>query len=179
MISSPRMITHGERLENCLVDQKNDHVPVALWRHFPLDDQAPESLVRTTLVYQRAFDFDLVKVIPESSYCLGDWGVKDEWLGEVILHLFSDYSIQVINWHDCDTSPSLEDGLHRFPGVVCGALQRQLVDLGTSTQIRSQALDAIQSTSKQSLILGTGCITPITAHYGNLLAVRCSVETDG
>jgi uroporphyrinogen decarboxylase len=31
--------------------------------------------------FQRAYDFDLVKVTPSSSYCIKDWGARDEWRG--------------------------------------------------------------------------------------------------
>jgi uroporphyrinogen decarboxylase len=31
--------------------------------------------------FQRDFDFDLVKVTPSSSYCIKDWGARDEWRG--------------------------------------------------------------------------------------------------
>jgi uroporphyrinogen decarboxylase len=58
-----------------------DHPPVALWRHFPVDDQKPKDLVEAIVDFQKAYDFDLVKVTPSSSYCLKDWGVLDEWRG--------------------------------------------------------------------------------------------------
>jgi uroporphyrinogen decarboxylase len=54
---------------------------VALWRHFPVDDQTPDGLAASTLNFQQLFDFDLVKVTPASSFCLRDWGVEDAWRG--------------------------------------------------------------------------------------------------
>ncbi len=75
------MITHRERIENCLSGAQNDRPPVALWRHFPVDDQDPARLAKAALNYQQNFDFDLVKVTPASSFCLKDWGVEDEWQG--------------------------------------------------------------------------------------------------
>lgn len=324
------MLTHRKRMENCLAGKANDRPPVALWRHFPVDDQDPYLLAKATLYYQRSYDFDLVKVTPASSYCLRDWGVEDEWRGasegtrqytrrvihspqdwlklrpldpgegalarqitclkllyqelepdtpiiqtifnplsqaknlvggdqllmhlrrypnevhaglatiaegtrrfieavlavgisgifyavqhaqygllseaeyrtfgraydlpllepakklwlnmlhlhgeQVMFDLFTDYPLQVINWHDRDTAPDLQGGLSRFTGVVCGGLQRQLVELGSAEQVRAQALDALQATQGKRFILGTGCVTPVTAPHGNLLAVRQSVE---
>ena len=76
------MPTHRERLETCLSDHILDRTPVALWRHFPVDDQTPEGLARAILAFQRTFDFDLVKVTPASSFCLKDWGSQDEWHGD-------------------------------------------------------------------------------------------------
>ncbi len=75
-------LTHRERLQACLSDDPAlDRPPVALWRHFPVDDQSPERLAAATLHFQRTYDFDLVKVTPASSFCLKDWGAEDAWEG--------------------------------------------------------------------------------------------------
>jgi uroporphyrinogen decarboxylase len=328
MSSTP---SHRQRLEACLANQPLDHVPVALWRHFPVDDQSPEGLARATLDYQKFFDFDLVKVTPSSSFCLKDWGVQDEWHGVTegtrdytkrviqnpedweklpaldpysgclgaqlrcltliheelkghtpilqtifnplsqaknlvggdmllvhmrrypeavhtglqiitestlrfieasirtgiagiffaeqhaqygllstqefldfgkaydlqilggaqglwlnMLHLhgnqvmFSeilDYPIHVINWHDRDTWPSLDEASKITPAVLCGGLRRErTMVLGTPEQVDAEAKDAIQTTRGKRFILGTGCVVPITAPAGNILAARKSVE---
>lgn len=76
------MITHKERIEAAIKGDVIDRPPVALWRHFPVDDQSPEALAEAHLHYQENYDFDLVKVTPASSFCLKDWGVDDEWVGD-------------------------------------------------------------------------------------------------
>jgi len=70
-----------ERLHATLRGAPVDRVAVALWRHFPVDDQRPEDLAAATLEFQNLYDFDLVKVTPSSSFCLKDWGAQDEWRG--------------------------------------------------------------------------------------------------
>jgi uroporphyrinogen decarboxylase len=76
------MLSHRERLQACLSDDPAlDRPPVALWRHFPVDDQAPGTLAAATLDFQRQYDFDLVKLTPASSFCLIDWGAEDVWEG--------------------------------------------------------------------------------------------------
>lgn len=320
-----------KRLEICLNGDMPDRIPVALWRHFPVDDQTPEGLAAATLDFQRAYDFDLVKVTPSSSFCLSDWGVQDEWRGvtegtreytrrvvfepedwgkltlldpyrgklgdqllclrliyddlgpsvpviqtifnplsqaknlvggeRLLVHLrcypaavheglkiitestrrfidaalqtgitgifyavqhanynllteqeyqefgraydlqllesvqgswlnmlhlhghdvmfeqFLDYPVQIINWHDRDTGPSLKEAQERYSGVVCGGLQREhTMVLGTPEQVTAEARDAILSTGGKCFILGTGCVLPITAPRGNILAARRSVE---
>ncbi|NTU55930.1 MAG: uroporphyrinogen decarboxylase, partial [Anaerolineales bacterium] len=75
------MTTHKERIQSSIKGEVIDHPPVALWRHFPVDDQSPGTLAAATLHFQRTYDFDLVKVTPASSFCLRDWGVQDEWKG--------------------------------------------------------------------------------------------------
>jgi len=323
------MTTHRKRLEACLAKHRLDRPPVALWRHFPVDDQTPNGLAQAILGFQRTFDFDLIKVTPASSYCLKDWGAQDVWRGnsegtrdyihrviqspedwgllpllnpkqgylgaeletlrllyhqlgkdtpiihtifnplsqaknlvggadllvhlrrhpealhaglktiaestrryiealhetgidgifyavqhaqygllseqeyrefgtaydlqvlepaasfwvkmlhlhgsQVMFDLVADYPVDIINWHDRETFPSLSLGLTRFPGLVCGGVSQETLVYGTPDQVRSQALEAIQATNGERLILGTGCVTPVIAPFGNILALRQSV----
>ncbi len=324
-------LTHRQRLVQVLAGERPDRIPVALWRHFPVDDQNPKQLAAAISAYQNQFDFDLIKVTPGSSFSVLDWGVTDEWRGdpegtregthcpiqkpedwerlpvldprkgwlggqleclkmlvsefsphtpilqtvfnplsqakhlvgkanllfhmrrypdavqkglEIItqttlnfvqeasaigidglffavqhaqygllsepeflefsrpydlailnaaqplwlnmLHLHgenvmfdqvADYPAQIINWHDRSTFPDLAEGLKRFPGVVCGGLRRiESVLLGTPAEIQAEALDAIQQTGGRRFILGTGCVVPTPAPFGNLMAARKAVE---
>lgn len=324
------MPTHRERLEACLSGGKLDRPPTALWRHFPVDDQLPETLAAATLHWQQQYDWDLVKVTPASSFCLKDWGVNDAWRGNsegtreyvkrvvvepkdwgklpviapnfphldaqikclslirknlpgdtpliqtifsplaqaknlaggdaLLLHLrenpeavkkglaviaettrrfittalktgidgifyavqhaqadllteaeyvefgraldlhvleatkplwlnmlhlhgenvyfdaVADYPVQVINWHDRDTAPSLVEGMDRFPGVVCGGLGIETMVYGNAATVKSEATEAIEQTAGRRLILGTGCVVPIITPHGNLMAARKRVE---
>ena len=323
-----------KRLETCLSGARPDRTPVALWRHFPVDDQTPEGLASATLDFQRLYNFDFVKVTPASSFCLKDWGVQDEWqgasegtrvytqrvirspedwarlrvldpysgfLGEqlaclrllieelntggdpvpviqtifnplaqaknlaggdlLLAHLrqypeavhiglriiaestlrfidlarkagvaglffaaqhasymllsddeydqfgrhydlqvmepardlwlnmvhlhgsavmfqkFIDYPVQIINWHDRDTFPSLAEAQALYPGILCGGLQREkTMVLGNPVQVTAEARDAIQETQGMRFILGTGCVLPTIAPRANILAARKSVE---
>jgi uroporphyrinogen decarboxylase len=71
-----------ERLRATIQGEKCDRPPVALWRHFPVDDQRPEDLAAAVLEWQHLYDWDFVKVTPESGYCIKGWGFQDEWRGE-------------------------------------------------------------------------------------------------
>lgn len=307
-----------------------DRPPVALWRHFPVDDQSPEALARATLHFQETYDFDLVKVTPASSFCLKDWGVQDEWRGHTegtreytqrvihgpkdwellpvldptsrhlsaqldcirmiragldsetpllqtvfsplaqaknlagnetllahlrlypeavlkglesiaettrrfveaciatgidgvfyaiqhaqaglltreeyktfglpndvkvlepsqglwcnLLHLhghdvyFSivgEFDFQIVNWHDRETSPSLSEAQRQFSGVVCGGMRQDTLVYRDQAEVRKEAADALQQTSGKRFLLGTGCVVPVIASHGNLLAARRSVE---
>ncbi|RPI30068.1 MAG: hypothetical protein EHM70_14785 [Chloroflexota bacterium] len=83
----------------------------------------------------------------------------------------------IVNWHDRDTAPSLSEAQGRFTGVLCGGLRRQeTMVLGSPEQVQAEAVDAIQATGGQKFILGTGCVLPIIAPYGNIMAARRSVE---
>ncbi len=75
-------LTHRERLQACLAnDAALDRPPVALWRHFPVDDQDPVTLSAASLDFQSHYDFDFVKVTPASSFSIRDWGAEDAWEG--------------------------------------------------------------------------------------------------
>ncbi|MGD8623612.1 MAG: uroporphyrinogen decarboxylase family protein [Anaerolineae bacterium] len=324
-------MTKRERLEATIRGEATDRVPVALWRHFPMDDQDPDELAASTLAFQRQYDFDFIKVTPASSFCVHDWGVEDYWLGNeegtreyshhpvrfpehwsalprlepdqgalgaqlrcleliqqdvgdevpfiqtifnplsqaknlvgrqnlvaqmrenpvavrtgleaitattvrfieaarergiagiflavqhaswallcdreyeefgmpfdrrlleaadglwlnvlhlhgdrVMFDLLADYEVQVINWHDRETPPSLGEGQTRFPGAVLGGLRQWNTMLrGTPEEVRQEAADAIAQTGGRRFILGTGCVTPITAPWGNLRAARDAVD---
>lgn len=325
------MLSHRERLLACLTDDPAlDRPPVALWRHFPVDDQTPETLAAATLAFQAQFDFDLVKVTPASSFCLRDWGVVDQWEGDtegtrrymkrvildpsdwdklpilnpdsphlanqlkclrmiragldpqtpllqtifnplaqaknlagsetLIVHMrrcpeavmqgleiiaestkrfitaaaqtgidgifyaiqhaqsqllteeeFSRFSFpfdasllnscrdlhfnmvhlhglhvmfdqiaslpaNILNWHDRETTWSLAEGKKRFHGIVCGGLKRETVVLGTRADVLAEIDEARRQTGDKRFLLGTGCVVPVIAAYGNIVAVRQSVE---
>ena len=320
-------MTHRARLETCLAGEVPDRALYALWRHFPVDDQSPGSLAGATLDFQRAYDFDLVKVTPSSSYCVKDWGADDEWRGasegtrdyirrvidqpddwkllrpldpnrghladqleclhlitqelgpetpviqtifnplsqaknlagqatllvhlrrypeavheglktivestlrfleaaeqagisgmflavqhaqyglmseqeyaafglpydlevleprerfwlnmlhlhgeQVMFDLFLDYPVEIINWHDRETPPSLAEAQQRFKGALCGGLRRwETMVLGTPEKVSEEAKDAILATGGRRFILGTGCVLPIIAPRANILAAR-------
>lgn len=326
-----KKVSHRQRLETCLNGGVEDGVPVALWRHFPVDDQEPETLAEAHIDFQRTYDFDLLKVTPASSYMAKDWGIRDEWRGaqegtreytqyviedpedwadlpvldphqgslgstlaalstitgelggstpviqtifsplsqaknlvgrnQLMVHLrqypgvlreglrtitestrryieaaqttgiagifyavqhaqygilspaeyaefgreydlqlledlgdfwlnvlhlhgeniffdqFVDYPVSIINWHDQDTPPSLSQARSLFKGVVCGGLSRdKTMTLGTPDVVGAEAKQAIEITSGERFILGTGCVTFTTTPRANLIAARQSVE---
>lgn len=73
---------HKQLIEKVILRDVTPKIPVAFWRHFPVDDQDPYSLAKSTTEFQKMFDFDFVKVSPPSSFCLKDWGAEDQWNGD-------------------------------------------------------------------------------------------------
>jgi uroporphyrinogen decarboxylase len=320
-------MTKRERVEATIRGEDTGRPPVALWSHFPGDDQDPVDLAASTLAFQRQYDFDLIKVTPSSSFCVSDWGVEDRWVGndegtrEYTLHpihspeqwyslqpldpragalgrqlrcleliheavgdevpfiqtvfnplsqaknlagkkrllahlrqdpvavlagletitatsvrfieaarnfgiagiflavqhashellcereyeefgvpfdqrllqaadglwlnvlhlhgsgvmfdLVANYAVGVMNWHDRETPPSLREGKEKFTGAVLGGLRQWETMLrGTPDDVRREAHEAMEETSGRRFILGTGCVTPITAPWANLRAAR-------
>ncbi|MCA9899979.1 MAG: uroporphyrinogen decarboxylase [Ardenticatenaceae bacterium] len=72
-----------KRLEATINGQTPDRVPVALWRHWPGDDQDAHALAAAHLKWQQDYDWDVLKVGPASSYSVVDWGAQDRWVGHI------------------------------------------------------------------------------------------------
>lgn len=72
-----------DRLEATIHGESVDRVAIALWRHWPGDDQRAEDQAAAHIAFQREYDWDFVKVTPASSFCLTEWGVEDEWRGTI------------------------------------------------------------------------------------------------
>lgn len=72
-----------KRLEVTISGDAPDRVPVALWRHWPGDDQDANALAAAHLKWQQDYDWDILKVGPASSYSVVDWGVQDRWVGHI------------------------------------------------------------------------------------------------
>jgi uroporphyrinogen decarboxylase len=69
--------------------------------------------------------------------------------------------------------------MDRFPGAMVGGLRQWETMLrGTPDWVRAEAQSAIEETAGRRIIVGTGCVTPITAPLGNIQAARRSVERE-
>jgi uroporphyrinogen decarboxylase len=73
-----------ERLRAALAGKAVDRVPIGFWRHWPGDDQHPESLASVALEFQRRYDLDFIKVPVSSTYCVDDYGAEHEYRGSLI-----------------------------------------------------------------------------------------------
>jgi uroporphyrinogen decarboxylase len=94
----------------------------------------------------------------------------------IYFSLLDSLKFQIVNWHDRETFPSLTNAQNLFEGVVCGGMRQDTLVFGDQAQVQNEAEDAIQQTDGKRFILGTGCVVPVIASHGNLLAARKSVE---
>ncbi len=58
-----KQMSKRARLEATFAGAAVDRPPVALWRHWPVDDLNGHELARATLAFQRTYDFDFIKLI--------------------------------------------------------------------------------------------------------------------
>jgi len=77
-------MTKRERIRASLSGQPVDRVAIAMWRHWPVDDQDPVALAQRALEYQQRYDWDFIKIPPSHTYCVDDYGTKTVWRGRTI-----------------------------------------------------------------------------------------------
>jgi len=113
-------MNHRQRMKSCLRGERPDRTPVAMWRHFPVDDQQADTMAAAHLHFQQTFDWDFLKVTPASGYFVYDWGVEDAWNGHP--HGTRDYTKRVV--HKPEDWVMLE-----APSIHRGHLAEQLTAL--------------------------------------------------
>ena len=118
-------------------------------------------------------EYDLMILEPAEDFWLNMLHIHGS---DIMFNLLVDYPVQIINWHDRETYPPLKEAKEIFPRVLCGGLNRSTMVFGTQQDIIDEAQTAVESTGDKGFILGTGCVVPITAPYGNILAARKSVD---
>jgi uroporphyrinogen decarboxylase len=70
-----------ELLEATIARKPTPRTPVALWRHWPVEDHDAAALARATLDFQRRFDFDFIKVTPSQRFVAEDYGLEGSYDG--------------------------------------------------------------------------------------------------
>ncbi len=95
---------------------------------------------------------------------------------KIMFDLLKEYAVQIINWHDRRTPPSLAEAQKRFKGAVLGGLNEWDVLLrGKPEDVKAQVRDALAQTGGRRVIIGAGCVIPITTPEANIQAIRQSV----
>ncbi|HUU45729.1 MAG TPA: uroporphyrinogen decarboxylase family protein [Acidobacteriota bacterium] len=72
----PEKLNHHERLQALIEGVGLDRPPVAMWRHFHLEENDRDRIVEATVGWQKRFDWDFLKISPKASYHYEPWGVK-------------------------------------------------------------------------------------------------------
>jgi len=73
-------MTKWERIRAAIKGEETDRTPVALWKHYPVEDMTAEGLVAATVAFQKKYDWDLVKFTPTGTYSIMDLGAETEWI---------------------------------------------------------------------------------------------------
>lgn len=72
---------HFDRIFAALAGEPVDHVPIALWRHYPGSDSKGDDLRQSSLRWQAKYDWDLLKITPGAGYSYEPWGVAFAYPG--------------------------------------------------------------------------------------------------
>src|SRR5581483_4401842 len=87
------------------------------------------------------------------------------------------YPVQIVNWHDRKTPPTLQKGNALFNGAVAGGIDEWgVLAPSTRAEITAQVRDAIEQTNGIGLILAVGCVIPMDTPAENIRAAREAVE---
>ena len=93
---------------------------------------------------------------------------------DIYFSILDSLKFPIVNWHDRETSPSLVEAQNLFTGVTCGGMKQDTLVYRDRAEVRKEAEDAIRQTNGKRFILGTGCVVPIIASHGNILAAKTS-----
>jgi uroporphyrinogen decarboxylase len=115
------------------------------------------------------YDLKIIDSIP------GEW-----WFNMIqvngfapMLHLFSNFPVQVLNWSDQEAKLPLDRAPIEFRGALCGGLgENAHLHLATPAIVRDTGREALRLLNRRRLILGSGSTVPITAPLSNLRAAR-------
>ncbi|MFQ6014385.1 MAG: uroporphyrinogen decarboxylase family protein [Anaerolineae bacterium] len=92
---------------------------------------------------------------------------------DIMFDLLNDYPVQAVNWHDRSTSPSLAEAKGRFAGALIGGIKQwETLLTGDPEDVEGEVRDAIAQTEGRGLIIGAGCVIPVTAPEGNIWAAK-------
>ncbi|HEY3247942.1 MAG TPA: uroporphyrinogen decarboxylase family protein [bacterium] len=96
---------------------------------------------------------------------------------DIMFDELTDYPVDVINWHDRKTAPTLAEARARFSGALAGGIDEwTTLSSGSPEQIAAEIADAIAQTGGSRFIAAAGCVTPIDVGPERLQAVRDAVE---
>ena len=85
--------------------------------------------------------------------------------------------VHALNWHDRLTAPRLGDGHRRFAGAVVGGLSEgRTLQVGPPDAVAVEVRDAIAQTGGRGLIIGPGCVLPLSTPDEHLAAVVTAVK---
>lgn len=97
---------------------------------------------------------------------------------DIMFDLVADYPIDALNWHDRTAGPSLKSARSRFPGLLVGGVDEWgTLQTGSPEDIKAELDEAVNQTEGRRLMLGPGCVIPITTPPESIQAARDAVRT--
>lgn len=91
---------------------------------------------------------------------------------DIMFDLVANYPVQFINWHDRETTVSLQNGLTRIRRAASGGVNQWTIHQEDPAGTLAEARDALNQTGGCRLLLGTGCVIMTTTPLRNIRALR-------
>jgi uroporphyrinogen decarboxylase len=96
---------------------------------------------------------------------------------DIMFDVAAEYPVEMLNWHDRITWPSLKEAQNRFKGLLVGGIDdRVTIVEGPIDKIRWQARDAVEQTGGRRLVVGPGCVIPTNTPDAHVRAVMEAVK---
>ncbi len=89
-----------------------------------------------------------------------------------------DYPASIVNWHDREFGPSMDQAGYMWGHSLCGGLSRSTLTFGSAQDVKDEADESMSGKHAARLLLSTGCVVPIIAPHGNLLAAASSAHLE-
>jgi uroporphyrinogen decarboxylase len=91
---------------------------------------------------------------------------------DVMFDLLAEYPVEMINWHDRMTAPTLAGARKHFTRSLVGGIDENGAMMsGTAAAIHAEVRNAIEQVNGRGLVIGPGCVLPIAATDSSVRAV--------
>jgi uroporphyrinogen decarboxylase len=95
----------------------------------------------------------------------------------IMFEELTDYPVQIINWHDRRTPPTIKEAREQFSGTLAGGIEAETLVKATPEAVTAQVKDAIAQAGGGKFVVTAGCVITIDAPEDNVMAVRRGVES--
>lgn len=96
---------------------------------------------------------------------------------QIMFHELMTYPIHAINWHDRRTSPTLAEGERLSGKCAIGGIHEGDIATMTPDAAAGQARDAVAALNGRHMMVGPGCVIPITTPDATIAAIIHAVRT--
>ncbi|MEA4912312.1 MAG: uroporphyrinogen decarboxylase family protein [Oscillospiraceae bacterium] len=127
----------------------------------------------------RPFDLQVLEAAASPRCC----NILHLCAGDLAVHRFADYPVDIVNWEFGGKNPTLAEGFALFgeEKTIMGGLNNHCGPLisGTPAQIEREVHDILTQAEGRRFILGAGCTLPTDCDLANLRAAVRACETFG